>query len=314
MNGQKEVPVTSQTGRHAGITGASTAVLWLSAAIGLLALACGLAGFLWGGAGVGREVTTLGGDTVELYGRGLYKNDTIFAAGNNRGSDLTMLVLGLPLLAVSAVLYSRGSARGRFLLLGTIGFFLYVGASYALGGVAYNEMFFAYAGLFSASLFALILLFSTFDAEFLGEAVPDDMPRRWPGGFMVASGVATFFIWIMEPLAALAGGRTPGSLETRTTLFTTALDIGVIVPAALVAGILILRGRRFGYVVAMSLLILEAMLMPLITTATIVQIRDGISFEPGEIVGPIAGFSVFAVLSLGVIFTLLRRIGLRPSA
>ena len=284
-----------------------SAVVWLSVATGLLALLCGLAGLLWGGAGEAREVTTLSGDTVELYGRGLYRNDTVFAAGNNRGSDLTMLVLGIPLLALSVVLYRRGSAKGRFLLLGTLGFFLYIGASYALGAVAYNEMFLAYVGLFAAALFALTVLYSTFNAEFLTRAIPEGMPRRWPGGFMVASGVATFVIWIMEPLAALAGGETPASLETRTTLFTTALDIGVIVPAALVAGILILRGRRFGYVVAFSLLVLEAMLMPLITIATIVQIREGVRFEPGEIAGPIAGFSVFAVLSLGVIFTLMRK-------
>jgi hypothetical protein len=301
--------MTSPNSRDAGSAESSTTVLWLSVATGLLALACGLAGFLWGGEGQAREVTTVSGDTVELYGRGLYQNDTTFAAGNNRGSDLTMLVLGLPLLVFSTVLYRRGSARGRFVLLGTFGFFLYIGASYALGAVAYNDMFLAYVGLFTASLFGLIRLFSTFDAAFLRSAIPDDMPRRWPGGFMVASGVATFLIWIVEPLAALASGETPTSLETRTTLFTTALDIGVIVPAALVAGILILSGRRFGYVVAFSLLVLEAMLMPLITTATIVQVRDGISFEPGEIVGPIAGFSVFAVLSLGVIFTLMRRIG-----
>jgi hypothetical protein len=307
--------MTPPTSQNRGSRAPTRAVGWLSVAIGLLALACGLAGFLWGGAGEGREVTTLSGDTVELYGRGLYKNDTVLAAGNNIGSDLTMLVLGLPLLFVSTLLYSRGSVKGRFLLLGTFGFFLYIGASYAMGAVAYNEMFLAYVGLFAASLFALIVLFSTFDADLLDSAVPDDMPRRWPGVFMLASGLATFFIWIMEPLAALAGGETPGSLETRTTLFTTALDIGVIVPAALVAGILILRGRKFGYVVAFSLLILEAMLMPLITAATIVQIREGISFEPGEIAGPIVGFSVLALLSLGVIFTVMRRIGsVRQSA
>jgi hypothetical protein len=281
-------------------------------AIGVLALACALAGLLWKGTGGPISVTTLSGQSVELYGRGLYRNDTVFAAGNNRGSDLTMLVIGIPLLAMSVKLYSNGSLRGRLLLLGTLGFFLYVAASYALGAVAYNEMFLAYVGLFAACLFAFVLTFSSFDAETLSRALPEGMPRRWPGGFMVTSGVATFAIWIMEPVAALLAAESPESLETRTTLFTTALDIAVIVPAALVAGILILRRRPFGYVVAFSLLILEAILMPMITIATIAQIREGVSFEPGEIVGPIAGFSVLAVLSLWVITTLLRHIGKRP--
>jgi hypothetical protein len=52
---------------------------------------------------------------------------------------------------------------------------------------------------FAACLFAFVLAFSSFDAEMLSQALPDGMPRRWPGGFMVASGVATFAIWITEP-------------------------------------------------------------------------------------------------------------------
>jgi hypothetical protein len=76
----------------------------------------------------------------------------------------------------------------------------------------------------------------------------------------------------------------------------------------LIAGALILRRRPFGYVVAFSLLVLEALLMPLITIATIAQVRLGISFTPGEIVGPIAGFSVFAALSIWVIASLLRHV------
>jgi hypothetical protein len=95
----------------------------------------------WRGIYKPTSFTTFNGQSVELYGRGLYRNDTVLAVGNNRGSDLTMLILGVPLLAVSVLLHLRGSLRGRFLLLGTLGFLLYVSAGYALGAVAYNEMF-----------------------------------------------------------------------------------------------------------------------------------------------------------------------------
>jgi hypothetical protein len=76
---------------------------------------------------------------------------------------------------------------------------------------------------------------------------------------------------------------------------------------------MILRRRPFGYVVAFSLLVLEAFLLPLITIATILQIRLGLSFAPGEVVGPIAGFSVFALLAVWVIASILRNVsGERP--
>lgn len=287
------------------------ATLWLALATGAFALASGLAGWLWSGPGQPRTFTSLHGQAVELFGSGLYRNDSVFAAGNNRGSDLVMLLLGLPLLAVSVRLHRAGSLRGRLLLLGTMGFFLYAGASYALGAVAYNEMFLVYVGLFAASLFGFIAVFASFDESELERAIPGGMPRRLPGAFMIASGLATLAIWVVEPVIALTGGDPPPSLEARTTLFTTALDIGVIVPAALLSGAMILRRRVFGYVVAFSLLVLEALLMPMITIATIVQVRSGVSFAPGEIAGPIAGFTVLAVLAIWVIVALLRR--LRPA-
>ena len=43
-----------------------------------------------------------------------------------QANDLVMLVLGLPLLALSFWLARRGSLRGRLLLAGTLGFILYV--------------------------------------------------------------------------------------------------------------------------------------------------------------------------------------------
>ena len=288
-------------------------VVGLSMTAGLLAMVSAAVGLLWGGPGGAETVVNLHGQTVALYGRGLYRNDTLLAAGNNWGSDLVTLFLGLPLLVLSAMLYAKGSLRGRFVLLGTLGYFLYIGASYALGAVAYNEMFLVYVAQFSAALFAFLVVFRSFTPEVLAAGLPPDMPRRWPGAFLIASGAATLVIWMTEPVAALLAGNPPASLETRTTLFTHALDIAVIVPAALTAGFLILKRRPFGYVIAFSLLILEAMLMPVITIATIVQLRLGITFPPGAIVGPIAGFSVLAVLSLWVIASLLRPMRALPA-
>jgi hypothetical protein len=258
-------------------------------------------------------VRTIHGQIVELYGRGLYRSDTLFVAGNNFGSDLVTVLAVVPLLAISLLLARRGSLRGRLLLLGALGCVLYIGASYALGAVAFNRLFLVYVGLFSASLFAFVGAFASLDLDAVAASLSPRMPRRWPGVFMFASGVVTLAIWVMEPLTALITGEAPKVLETHTTLFTHAVDMGVIVPAALVSGILILRRRTLGYVTAFSLLVLEAVLMPMIAIATFEQIRLGISFTRGEVVGPIAGFSVFALLAVAVLISLLRRVEHAPS-
>lgn len=236
----------------------------------------------------------------------MYRNDSLFVAGNNIGSDIVTVVLGLPTLTVATLRYRRGSPRGRLLLLGALGYVVYYSASYALGAVAYNELFLVYVAMFSASLFAFVTAFASVDPDTL--AVSEEIPRRRIGGFMIASGVVTLGVWLIDPIAAIATGTPPAALGTHTTLFTHALDIAVIVPAAVASGVLIMRRRRLGYVIAVSLLALEALLMPLIAVATIAQLRMGLSFTAGEVVGPIAGFSTIALLAIWVLITILRHV------
>lgn len=272
----------------------------LSAA--LLATVSSVAGLLsWGTPAVTR-FETVAGERVELFGRGLYEHDSLFIAGNNFASDIVMLFVAVPLLLISLSLSRRGSLRGRLLVLGTLGYFVYHSATYALGGVAFNDMFLVYVALFSSSLLAFVTCFALLkDARMVSKV----SPRRFAGIFMLFSAGVTLAIWSVDPVAALVSGEPPAGLEAHTTLFTHALDIAVIVPAAAIAGMLILRNRELGYLVAVSLLVLEALLLPLIAIGTAAQLDLGISFEPGEIVGPIAGFSILALLSVCVLVRIL---------
>jgi hypothetical protein len=164
-----------------------------------------------------------GGQTAEIYGRGLYRYDTLFVGAGNKGTDVVTLGLGIPLLVISTVLYRRGLLRGGLLLLGTLAWFLYVGVSYALGSVAYNEMFLAYVALFAASLYAFVLAFASVDLEALAVRFSPQMPRRSPGIFMLVSGVVVFAIWLMAPVTSLMTGKPPDRLDTSTRRYSPLL-------------------------------------------------------------------------------------------
>ena len=62
----------------------------------------------------------------------LYKNDTTSGAAQQRGNDLVVLVLCVPLLLVSALFAAKGSLRGRLVWTGTVFFFLYTYASHVV--------------------------------------------------------------------------------------------------------------------------------------------------------------------------------------
>ncbi len=254
------------------------------------------------GAGEPYAFETLRGQVARIHGWGLYRFDTLFAAAGARGTDAVTLALAAPLLLVCTLLYRRGSLRGALLLLGTLGYFLYVYAGYSLGTVAYVV-------LFSASLFAFILVFSEVQKQVAREPSQMDaarLPRRGPGFFMLASGAVTFVVWSGPLIAALAAGGTPDRLDIYATKVTEALDLAIIAPAAFASGILILRRRALGYLIAMSLLVLEMMLAPLIGMQTVMQLRAGIVLHPGEIIGPVSGFVVLALLAMWVTVVILR--------
>lgn len=82
----------------------------------------------------------------------------------------------------------------------------------------------------------------------------------------------------------------------------------MITPAAVAAGVLILRRRVSGYLLAVPLLVLEAMLTPMIAAQTISQLSAGILLTPGEIIGPLAGFLILAVAAIAVLVVTLRAV------
>jgi hypothetical protein len=198
-------------------------------------------------------------------------------------------------------------------LLGALAYFLYVYATRALGA-AYNDLFLAYVALFAASLAAFVLCFVSFDLDELTARFSTRMSRRLAGAFMIVSGLVTLAVWLVDPIVSLLDGSTPERLANNTTLFTNALDLAVIVPAALVAGVLILRERTLGYLMALSLLVLEVLLAPMIMLQTLFQVSAGESFSTGEIVGPIAGFSMIALAAVWVLVDALRNVSEQPPA
>ncbi|PSN20573.1 hypothetical protein C7271_01445 [filamentous cyanobacterium CCP5] len=285
----------------------SSSILWLAVFIILLALIATCTGlFLPGGTGP-ISFTTLQGQTVEIFGRGLYHRDTVFVGAGSQGADAVTLGIGIPLLAICGLLHWRGSLRGTLLLLGSFVYFLYIYASYALGGVVYNRLLLVYIALFSASLYAVVLTFRLIERQHLAALTSSRLPRLGPAIFMIASGCVTLFIWLTPLLPALVQDQPPATLGSYYTgRVTDALDLGLITPTTFLAGWLILRRSPLGYLIALALLVLEIMLLPMITAQTISQLAAGIAFTSVEIIGPITGFAILGLLAIWVTVALLK--------
>lgn len=275
---------------------------WLIPLIFILALFAAGMGLFYQVPGGPFEYTNHRGETVLVNGHGLYFYDTFSTAAQMQGNDLVTLVVGLPLLAVSAWLAGRGSLRGRLLLAGTLGFFLYTYMSMSMLA-AYNALFLVYVVLFSASLFAFILSLMSFDLARLPEYFSPGLPRGWLAALMFAVGGFLTLAWLGRIVPPLLSHTTP-ALENTTTLVIQAMDLGLLVPAALLAGVLLLRRSAWGYLLA-SVFVLKSVTLGLGVSAMVINMaRAGV---PDSLAIAVP-FLVLTVLNLAATLVLLKNV------
>jgi hypothetical protein len=283
------------------------ALNWLIPLIGILTLIAAGAGLLWPKDGSPFTFTTIYGETAQMAGQGLYEHDTLFNDAAFRGTDIVTLFAVLPLLAVSFWTYHRGSLRGGFLLAGALAYLFYYGASRGLG-TAYNSLFLIYIALFAATFFAFVLALTAFDLPALPERISPRLPRRGLAVFVFVAGLGTAFIWLSDAVAALLENRAPDALGTHTTVTTYTLDVGIIVPAALLAGILLLRRAPLGYLLSAVLTIMLALIGLMVIWQTIVQVNAGIVFSPGELIGKVVSWIIMGLIAIGLSISFLRNL------
>jgi hypothetical protein len=271
---------------------------WLVPLVAILGFVIAVTGLFAGGGSGPFTMTSVYGDSIEIHGRGLYSHDSAFVAPLLRGTDMITLVVGIPLLLIGYVLYRRGSLRGYIFLCAMLLYFLYIGVTYTFS-VLFNSMFLFYTALFSASLFAAIVAFTTFDVQVLAEMLNPHMPRRGMAIFMIVAGLGTLMLWLSELMGPLLSGNAPVNLGPYTTMFTHGFDSAVITPATVITGIYLLKRKPLGDFLVAPLLILCTLIGVVVISQTIVQALNGIIFPIGVYIGMVGSWVVMGTFAVG---------------
>jgi hypothetical protein len=257
------------------------AINWLIPMIIGLAIAAAVAG-LWPAEGQPYSLTSFRGEQVKINARGLYYWDTVSSTVQMQANDLVVLVLGVPLLAVSYWMVHRGSLRGRLLLTGTLGFILYTYITMCFG-TAYNRFFLVYVALFSLSLFAFILNMMSFDLHSLPSHFSDRLPRRGIAGFLYFAAAVLTIVWFGRIIPTLISDQVP-LLENVTSMFIQVMDLGIIVPLCVLAATLLLHRNPWGYLLA-SVGLMKFLTMGIaVTLMGLNMVRVGVPVNTGLLV------------------------------
>ena len=143
----------------------------LSFLIIILSVVATATGLFYTTGGAPFDIINQYGDSVKMYGDGIYARDSFFRVLIFKGTDLTILVVGVPMLAAATLLdLKKKTVKRRILLASVIALFLYYASNIAFG-VTYNSLHLVYIALFSSSLFALINAMSGMDYSELEKSI-----------------------------------------------------------------------------------------------------------------------------------------------
>lgn len=192
-------------------------------------------------------VVTLVAGLGGLLGNQTYIRETGNWMVQAKGQDWIDLLVGIPLLVVSAFFAAGGNRLAASLNGGIVMFFTYTFTLYAFA-VHFNSFFFFYCAGLGLSVHALIAWWKDYGWE-----APDwfqpKAPVRLPAAFLIANGVLFFAAWLSEDLPAVWKGQPPASLVAGG-FFTNpvhVLDLSLLLPGFLMAGTALWRRRPFGY-------------------------------------------------------------------
>jgi hypothetical protein len=236
---------------------------------------------------------------------GFYRDAPTWVA-QARGQDLVTLVVGVPLLVVGLIGARRGSVRCLLVWLGAVGYMAYAYATYAFA-THFNPLFLVYVLNFGLAVYALLFGLIRLDVGRLRSAFSPHAPARPVAAALVGMGLLVALLWLGQDLPALLAGQVPADV-TEAGLLTNpihVLDLGLVIPATVLTGVLLARRRPWGYVLGAYFLVKFTTLGLAIMSMSVFMGADG---QPLS-VPLVAVFAVWTVASAVLAWWFLSSVG-----
>lgn len=235
------------------------------------------------------------GDDVEMFGNGIYANDSYFKAPIFIGTDLVMLLIVVPMLIIALIKDIKGrTVKSKLLLISIIGTVLYYATSISFG-VTYNVLHLLYILLFSTSLFSLFKLIMEIDFNELRRKQKLDLPSKGIKAFLIVSGIALIVAWLPDIIPTIISNSSLPLIEVYTTEITYILDMGVISPLLFICLYYLKNKDGLGDVILAIMLKLCVIIGLILPMQTVFQLIAGIEIPIPALITKV---SIFILLSI----------------
>lgn len=275
-----------------------TKVHIISLAILFLSVFCSLIGLLTSTGAVSYDFISITGEIVSIYGNGIYANDSVSIVAQGLASDLITLLVAVPITLVALYFSQKNSFKGDLMLTGMLGYFLYTYMSYTFLW-NYNVLFIAYVIIMSLSFFAFLIMMTNFDLKSIKSYFMDPFKAKGIISFQWFVAIMIGLLWVSKIAPTWISSLSPLGLEHYTTLVIQAMDLGFVVPTAIISAVLLQQRKPLGYLLSSVVLIKGIALLISITAMIISMMISGVATSIIEI-------TVFGILDIFGIYVLWR--------
>lgn len=269
------------------------------------------------------------GDTIKLFGSGIYKADSYFKAPIFIGTDFAVLGFIVPLFISFLISEIKANAKNnstsapaagdnkdisntnifkpQLHLISIEATSLYYAASLCFG-VKYNRIFILYVLLFTLTLFTFIIRIRQVASVKLNYA-----PTKADSIFLIILGISLCIAWWPDIIPTIINGTSLSLIENYTTEPTYILDLGIISPLCFMALYLMKKRNSLGIVIYSILLQMIIGVAIMMITQSIVQNASGVDIPLPALISKAGIFVVLGIIARLLNKRLYKKISLEES-
>lgn len=254
--------------------------------ITLFAIIATLSGILSNNGNGEYEYKSIHGQTITIYGKGLYQHMSADVAIQGIAQDYVTLLIAIPFLLLALYRSRLGLLSGKYMLAGVLNY-IFLNYLFYMNMAMYNSMFLVYVTLTGLSFFALVLTLISIETNELLSIFNKNTPVKFVGGFLIFNAISIALLWlsvVVPPLLDMS--IVPLAVQHYTTLTVQAFDLSLFLPISFVAGFLLIRKNKFGYLTAPVYLVFLSLLMTALIAKIIAMAMAGVNVFPAIIIIP----------------------------
>ncbi len=169
---------------------------------------------------------------------------------DTRGWSAITLAVAVPLVLFCLSEPPKHAQHARMVAMGGLVYLAYTYLELAMSP-PYSALYLAYVVIFATAIPATVMIGRTLDVDFVPWLLGEEAPRKGIAAFSIAFALLLGSAWLWGIASSLADGVF-GALAGEAAMAHVAhtLDLGLVVPLGLATGVLLLRRRPSGDVLA----------------------------------------------------------------